>query len=153
MATADNVAPVPQDCPPGPAPREVDPSEFGPGVGGFPVYAIAFEGPHATVHLKNRPSDVYGWAVKVLWAVGPHYTSTVTLDGGNLRTGSLLWLGGGDGLALSLVLDSLHPGTPTGSDHGWAEFPGGMDVPQAGCYYLEAHWPGGSWRITFAAGL
>ncbi len=152
-ASAENVGPVPQDCPPGPAPREVDPSEFGPGVGGFPVWGIGFEGPHATVHLNGLLSGVYGWGVKVLWAVGPHYTSTVTLHGGNLRTGSPLWLGGGDGLALSLVLDPLHPGTITGSDHGWAEFPGGMDVPQAGCYYLEAHWPGGSWRITFAAGL
>ncbi len=157
MATADNVAPVPQDCPPGPAPREVDPSEFGPGVGGSPVWAIAFEGPHATVHLENTLSNVYGWGVKVIWVVGPHYTSTATIHGGNLRTGSPLWLGAdgaqGENPSTSLVLDPHYPGTISGSDHGWAEFPGGMDIPQAGCYYLEAQWPGGSWRITFAAGL
>ena len=26
-------------------------------------------------------------------------------------------------------------------------------IPAAGCYALDASWPGGSWRVTFAAGL
>jgi len=34
----------------------------------------------------------------------------------------------------------------------WAEFPGSLTILKAGCYYLEATWPGGSWHITFAAG-
>src|SRR5438270_13290003 len=79
MANADNVGPVPKDCPPGPAPRSVDPSEFGPGVGGSPVWAIAFEGPHATVHLNGDLSDVHGWGVMVIWVVGPYFTINVSV--------------------------------------------------------------------------
>lgn len=30
---------------------------------------------------------------------------------------------------------------------------GGLTVPGTGRYSLEATWPGGSWHLTFAAGL
>jgi hypothetical protein len=158
VANAANVGPVPQTCPPGPTPKDVNPSLFGPGVGGSPVWAIGFDGPHATVHLNGWSEDPslvqYGWNYKILWEIGPHYTHSVMLRGGSLRNGTLLWFQFGDQApTMTPVLDSQHPGTITGFDAGWAGFPSYLLIPGAGCYYLEAHWPGGSWRISFAAGL
>jgi len=158
VASAADVGPVPQNCPPGPTPKNVDPSEFGPGVGGSPVWAIGFAGPHATIHLKGASEDPslvqYGWEYKILWSVGPNYTHPVVLGGGSLSGGTPLRFQIGDQTPTAApVLDPRYPGTNTGSDVGWAEFPSYLLIPKAGCYYLEASWPGGSWRITFAAGL
>lgn len=158
VASAANLGPVPLNCLPGPTPRNVDPAEFGPGVGGSPVWAIGFAGPHATIHLKGWTKDPslaqYGWDYKILWSVGPNYTHPVVLHGGLLSAGTPLWFQIGDQPPVTApVLDPKHPGTPTGSDVGWAEFPSYLLIPKAGCYYLKASWPGGSWRITFAAGL
>ena len=159
VASAANVGPVPQTCPPGPTPKDINPSLFGPGVGGSPVWAIGFDGPHATAHLRGIAEDAttakqYGWEHKILWEIGPHYTHSVTLRGGSLRNGTLLWFQFGDQApTMTPVLDSQHPGTITGFDAGWAGFPSYLLIPGAGCYYLEARWPGGSWRISFAAGL
>jgi len=56
----------------------------------------------------------------------------------------------------TLVLD---PSDPTvlkqnaNRDAQWTQFPGSLTVPAAGCYSLQAIWPGGSWHLTFAAGL
>jgi hypothetical protein len=157
-ASAANVGPVPQNCPPGPTPKNVDPLEFGPGVGGSPVWAIGFAGPHATIHLNGLSEDPslvqYGWNYKILWSVGLNYTHPVVLRGGLLSDGTPLWFRIGDQPPVTApVLDPRYPGTLTGSDAGWAEFPSYLLIPKAGCYYLEASWPGGSWRITFAAGL
>ncbi len=158
VASAANVGPVSQNCPPGPTPKNVDPSEFGPGVGGSPVWAIGFAGPHATIHLNGWSEDPslvqYGWNYKILWSVGPNYTHPVVLRGGLLSDGTPLWFQIGDQTPVTTpVLDPGNPGTLTGSDAGWAEFPSYLLIPKADCYYLEASWPGGSWRITFAAGL
>jgi len=152
------VGPVPRTCPPGPTLNNVNPSLFGPGVGGSPVWAVGFDGPHATAHLQGiaqNPGTVwYGWDYKILWSVGPNYTHPVVLRGGSLNDGTPLWFQIGDqSLTTAPVLDPVHPGTITGSDAGWAEFPSYLLIPKAGCFYLEAHWPGGSWRFTFAAGL
>ena len=158
VASAANVGPVPQNCSPGPTPKNVDPSQFGPGVGGSPVWAIGFDGPHATVHLNGWSEDPslvqYGWNYKILWSVGPNYTHPVVLRGGLLSGGTPLWFQNGDQTPTTApMLDPRYPGTLTGSDVGWAEFPSYLLIPKAGCYYLEAQWPGGSWRISFAAGL
>jgi len=158
VASAANIGPVPQNCPPGPTPKNVDPSVFGAGVGGSPVWAIGFDGPHATAHLNGWSEDLslvqYGWNYKILWSVGRDYTHPVVLRGGLLSGGTPLWFRiGARTPTMTPVLDPQHPGTSTGSDVGWAEFPSYLLIPKAGCYYLEAQWPGGSWRITFAAGL
>ena len=158
-AGSSNVGQVPQACPPGPTPKDVNPSLFGPGVGGSPVWAIGFAGPHATADLQGITEDAttakqYGWEYKILWEVGPNYTHSVTLRGGSFRNGTLLWFQFGDQApTMTPALDPQHPGTITGSDVGWAGFPSYLLIPGADCYYLEAQWPGGSWRISFAAGL
>jgi len=147
---------VPQDCPPGPAPQFVY-SGVGPGIGAPPVWAIGFDGSHATLHIGNPQGNTYtqyGWERKVLWVIGPNYTHSVTLHGGSLRNGTRLWFQFGDQApTMTPALEPQHPGTITGSDVGWAGFPSYLLIPRADCYYLEAQWPGGSWRISFAAGL
>jgi hypothetical protein len=153
------LGPVPQDCPPGPAPQNFNSnSNFESAVGGGSVWVSGFSGPHALLEwLPNLAVEThyqYGWGHKMLWAVKNSVKGPVTIRGANLT----------NGLPLRPVADAASPdSTPTvlvlnPSDPNaqfidqWVEFPGGLDIPQAGCYYLEASWPGGSWRITFAAG-
>lgn len=42
------LGPVPQNCPPGPSPQNID-GNFAPVIGGNPVWAGNFVGPHATL--------------------------------------------------------------------------------------------------------
>jgi hypothetical protein len=49
------------------------------------------------------------------------------------------------------ILDPRAPPIPN-QPAGWADFLSYLFIPQAGCYVLEAAWPGGMWRLTFAAG-
>jgi hypothetical protein len=97
-----------------------------------------------------------GWGHKFLWVVEDSVKGLVTIHGANLRDGSpLLPSADGQGPTSTLtllVLDAHDPHRAMYVDQ-WAEFPGGLTIPKAGCYYLEATWPGGSWRITFAAGV
>ncbi len=78
----------------------------------------------------------------------------MTLHGANLRDGASLWLSADNvpTTTTSLVLDPQDP-TVVNRPGDWVEFPGGLDIPKAGCYYLQADWAGGSWRITFAVGV
>ncbi len=75
------------------------------------------------------------------------------MRGGNLRDGHPIQVGVGPvGLpAPSVVLNPQHPPLPI--QHGrWTEFPFGPYFPRSGCYFLEARWPGGSWKVPFAVG-
>jgi hypothetical protein len=154
VPTTPPLGPIPRDCTPGPAPRSSLPG-IGPVIGGSKVWASGFEGSHATILI--RPYDdtytQHGWSWKIVWEVGPDYTQLVTIQGGNLRNGMPLWIQVTGNPATSAVLDPKHPDHP-GSSVGidWAEWGSYVFIPQAGCYYLQASWPGGSWRIDFAAG-
>jgi hypothetical protein len=98
--------------------------------------------------------DQHGWQHKFLWVLGPSYSGTVTFHGANLADGTPLWLDADNvpNTTTSLVLDTSDP-TVVNRPGDWVEFPGGLDIPTAGCYYLQANWSGGSWRITFSAGI
>ncbi len=152
------LGPVPQDCPGAVLKQAV--SNTGPVVGGSPVWAGGFIGPRAM--LVWSPSEAvtyhnrYGWSHKLLWVVQNNVKGLVRIHGTNLRDGSLLRPDAEQEAPTStstlLVLDPQDPNLTNRVDQ-WAEFPGGLTIPEAGCYYLEAQWPGGSWRITFAAGM
>lgn len=151
------LGPVPQNCPPGPAPKDIDPS-FGSAVGASKVWGVGFIGPHATlVWLPTQADELHnqnGWPHKLLWVVDDSVKGLVTIHGANLRDGSPLYPDS-DGAApmstpTSLVLDVGNPNVMRADQ--WDEFPGGLTIPKAGCYSFVATWPGGSWRITFAAG-
>jgi hypothetical protein len=99
--------------------------------------------------------DEHGWGHKFLYLVGPAYTGIVTFHGANVQDGTPLWLGTdetGGSATTSLVLNPQNPNV-VNRPGDWVEFPGALDIPRAGCYYLEADWAGGSWSITFAAGV
>jgi hypothetical protein len=142
---------VPSDCPPS-SPSETISPAIGPAVGGSPVWAIGIApGP---IHIPSYFTYTqYGWTWKVAWEIGPNYTNLVTLRGGNIRDGTPLWFQVADqDASTSPVLDPQHPQRGSAIGPNWAEWGSYLYIPAAGCYYLEATWPGGHWRVNFAAG-
>jgi len=146
---------VPQDCPPGPTPQPISPY-IGPAIGSSPVWAVGFGGPHAVLHIPvsyDTYIPQYGWTWKLIWEVGPNYTHRITLRGGDLRNSTSLWFQFSGDPTTSPILDAQTPDHPESViGNNWAEWGSYLYIPAAGCYYLEASWPGGHWRITFAAG-
>lgn len=145
---------VPQNCSPGAVPHNVF-SALGPAVGQAPIWAVGFDGPHAVLRIPTSYDTYtqYGWTWKLVWTVGPHFSQKVTLHAVNLRTGEPLWFQFDGPQTSSPVLDpqqSNHPAPAAGE--GYAEWGSYLFIPVAGCYQIEATWPGGQWRILFAAG-
>ncbi len=149
------------NCSASPALKNIAPNYFAPAVGAAPAWTVGFVGPHATLLFGDNHTmyswvqyDQHGWERKFLWVLGPSFAGKVTFHGANLVDGTPLWLTADNvpDTTTSLVLDTSDP-TVVNRPGDWVEFPGGMDIPKAGCYYLQANWPGGSWRITFSAGV
>ncbi|HLJ81359.1 MAG TPA: hypothetical protein VKT52_07740, partial [Ktedonobacterales bacterium] len=84
----------------------------------------------------------------------PSLTGLVTLNGNDLRTHYPLWLTGEDPVQPSAPVMTIDPTqVPSATNDGkWKIWFGTLYLPAAGCYALQANWPGGSWRVTFAAG-
>lgn len=151
--------PPPTSCPPGPAPKVVSP-DYGPAVGQAPAWAVAFSpGTHGPVLLVQGLTTLgqHGFYEKVLWLIQPGYSHLVHLSGSDGSSGSALWFQIGDSAPTTNgVLDPASPGAysvnPAEPNQAFINFPSYLFVPQAGCYFLEATWPGGHWRIPFAAG-
>ena len=149
------LGPAPANCPPAPAPQSFAPKVFGPGVGGAPVWAV-FGGqsavlpgePHSTV---SPPHTRDGWQMKILWALAPATTDTVTLRGWNLSTGKRVVFGLSD-VAGNGTVGMLDPRSGGGNPDGWGGFPSDEYFPSAGCYVLFAQWRTGSWIVPFAFG-
>lgn len=152
--TAPPLGVVPQNCSPGAVPHSVF-SALGPVVGQTPIWASGFDGPHAVLRFSTSYDTYtpYGWTWKLVWEVGPHFSQKVTLQGGNLRTGESLWFQFDGPATTSPVLDPQQPDHPVpAGGEGYAEWGSYIFIPAAGCYQIEATWPGGLWRILFAAG-
>lgn len=155
-ASAANVGPAPTDCPLDPPLRPQKLSDnIVPLVGTSPVWATGGGG--GPGHLAGDTwSPDGGWPVKIVWEVGPNYNRPVMLRAGNLRDGTLLkWHMSPDNhLTTAPVLDPQHPGHPVSViGPAWNEWGSEILIPAAGCYYVEAIWPEGQWRQTFAIGL
>lgn len=77
------------------------------------------------------------------------------LQGKDMHTGTPLrfQFTDADPIVTSLLLDPNHPthlGAGAGPDYQeWGSY---IFIPKAGCYQLEATWPGGRWSFPFAAG-
>jgi hypothetical protein len=131
-------------------------------IGGDPFWVGGFWGPRATLHLtgvRTYYEPGYGWAAFVMFVLKRSFTHTMTLRGGTVdgRTPLLFDAAEKDapnGETRTLTLEGKRQTTfPGGSGpQQWPTFPGDIVAPRAGCYYLKATWPGGTWRITFAAG-
>jgi hypothetical protein len=71
----------------------------------------------------------------------------------NLGTGALGWWGNSNKLPPTKVVFDIEGGIDHGEvDTGWHEWGSLLSIPVAGCYALDVHWGGGSWRTIFAAG-
>jgi hypothetical protein len=149
--THEPIGALPDDCAPGPDPVTVS-DHVGEGIGGDPAWAIGF-GPAATLTFNpDDPNEHHGWLRKVLWLLRRTTAHTVTVTGTLVDDGSPLWFDYGDPGAqeTTLVLD---PAAPDGQQGDWYEYRGYFVVPSAGCYRLDAAWPGGGWELDFRAGL
>jgi hypothetical protein len=149
------LGPVPTTCPTNPAPTTINPF-FGRAIGMRPVWVIGFS-PGLTLRMGPSQSIAHGphgWYVKVAWVVAPDYRQRVTLRGAPLAGGRPLWFQiGGQLPSTTPVLDPRYPvATAPNQPAGWAAFPSYLFIPHAGCYVVEADWPGGMWRLAFAAG-
>ena len=159
--------PGPATTPLGPAPTNCPssaPLQFGGFVGAVPRYGVApvwMDFMPQTVIANGGPYDPWP-GFKIIWEVGPHSASPAIIEATNLTTGKLAWWGLGGpiaqsyyGAAQALVLDphTTGPAAYHGSpEPGWNEWGSNLYLLQAGCYALDAIWPGGHWRTIFAAG-
>jgi len=163
------IGPTPANCPLGPAPRFV-PSLYMATVGSAPVWAVGFR-PNVPLHIGHQGEGVlspHGWPVKIPWLERRSYTGNVTITARAWPHGEVLWWQDPDSMrprpaAPFLALDphhpDLHPFRPDPRHPGkyitnWNVngFASLMFIPRAGCYVVEARWPGGSWSNPFAAG-
>jgi hypothetical protein len=89
--------------------------------------------------------------MKILWALVPGTTDTVTLRGWNLATGRRVVFGLPDVSGHGKV-GMLDPRAGGSNPDGWGGFPSDEYFPSAGCYVLFAQWRTGSWIVPFAFG-
>ncbi len=148
------LGPVPNDCPAGPTPQKFD-AAFAPGVGSDAVWVVGFKGPHAT--LSNFPQTQpgpNGWPHLLTVVVRQGGDWPIALHGWNMNTDAPLWFGGiqPEDESTTAIWLYNHDNVLQLGHHEWITLKTYVYVPVAGCYYLEATWPGGHWRITFAAG-
>lgn len=163
-----SLGPLPQTCSPSSIrmPKTISP-EFAPAVGAGPAWGVGISSyKQVPLALVWNPVDAldthnqYGWEHKLLWVVATHVQGSVTIHGMNLQTGTPIYPDAEYAEASSTPTALiLNPSDPTvvsqdaNRDDQWTQFPGSLTVPGAGCYSLEATWPGGNWHLAFAAGL
>jgi hypothetical protein len=136
----------------------------GPAVGSGPVWVgIGGHGdlPLAVVWDQQYTADLHtslGWSNKLAWVVSRAYHGEVTFSGRSLEDGLPLYPEAryfvtAQSTPMVLVVDpNAADVTQAYPDPNWTLFVGGITVPHAGCYQLDAHWRGGAWQIIVAAG-
>jgi hypothetical protein len=156
LLPAPTLASPPRTCPGPPPLTTVEVPFFGPALGLAPTYVIGPRGQPLTLRLGGPDGRAYtrlGWLGQIEWALSPGALDRITVSVVRLSDGlpALLTVGPRRQPATTGVLDpqSANDG-PTGPH--WREWLGAVYLPGAGCYALEATWPGGSWQIPFAAG-
>jgi hypothetical protein len=159
-ATPTLIAPVladpPTTCRGLPQPQDRWPSVMGPVVGGNPVWTTLPPVVHISPGVSPNGSTgytSYGWIWKVIWEVGPNYPNPIALRAFRMGDETPLWIDVDGTPTTTPTLDPAHPSHPeskVGDD--WREWGSYLYIPTAGCYYLKATWPEGSWETTFAAG-
>jgi len=131
---------------------------YGNLIGSSPVWAglyAIFDKRRGAYHVqRDAPRNVYGWRIKVLWVVTADVEDPVRVVGTDAGKRARLWFEVNERderPVRQATLDPATPGVPlTGDDY--VEFPSYVYIPRAGCYSLEASWPGGSWRLVVGLG-
>ena len=141
--------PSAQACPAPSHTIDIAPQYFGRGVGESPVWAITggSELVWSMADIRVGAHTEHGYQHKVLWVIEKAYRGIVSLRGGNLENGELLWFQiEGEEPTTNPVLDPAKPSAYSNPDY--ADFPSNLLVPGAGCYFLEADWVEGTWRAN-----
>lgn len=154
------LGPAPQHCPPSVSLQDFDAANFSPGVGELPTWVVGFDGPSINLtQLQRAKQSSYGWFRPILLVLETDLKGPVTLWGGGISNHSFLWFSDrhskGNPTESSIRLLPNDPAITryTGfDDQAWLVWPADLYIPAAGCYYLQATWPGGSWMVFFAAG-
>lgn len=162
---------VPASCPPSTRLVDFAPTATIPGVGGSDIWMVGLVGPggypiagqRATAKI-GAPSRIivsytpYGWPFGIMVLARSDFAETVTITGQDLRTGHDLWFSPEANArntavetAPILTIDFSQPAAGS-SDGQWKIWFGVLYLPGAGCYTLQANWPGGGWVANFAAG-
>lgn len=149
---------VPQSCEQYTTPQNFDSPAFPPGVGGSPMWVTGFAGPRAVLNqLVRARSPQYGWYQQLELVSESNYAGTVTLQGGIVGSGFPLGFGvfpHSEYLITSISVKPMDTSVSNhfGGDQQWGVLPIHVYIMEAGCYYLQATWDGGSWTVYFAAG-
>ena len=126
---------------------------IGRAIGAAPIFAADFGAGRAKLHVENGPHTKYGWRVKVLVVVDAEQKETLSLGLRRVGTRRALWLRIlGQRPSTRPVLDPAHPPVPVEESPQWREFPSYWFLPSAGCFQVDARWPGGAWTRRFAGG-
>jgi hypothetical protein len=146
---------APADC--GPVPPQSRPNAAYPlGFGAEPFWFFPYAAFDATLPAIRVPAGAphtgHGWQIKTLWVVAQHLDAPVHLQVGGLRGGTRMWveLSGSHSFRESFILDPAHPGAY--HDPDMADFPSYAYFAKAGCYVVEANWPGGATSIVLGVG-
>jgi len=154
--------PAPTTCPAiGPTPTSTPPGLEGTWVGASPFWfdpyleldpATSVWHYFADMGLKGRD----GWSVKVIWLLARTLTEPARISIKSLGSGRPLWITIGGSYTERSTAPRLDPARPSHPDvpakpytHEWGSY---VVFPQAGCYAVEAQWPGESRRLVFAFG-
>ncbi len=128
------------------------------GAGGAPMWVTGFSGPRATLnHLIRAQPPELGWHQQIQLVGATNYAGAIKLQGGIAGSMFPLWFGFDPHEKELIVNYQFNPldssiSNHTTDDQQWIVRPINLYIPQAGCYYLQATWDGGSWTVYFAAG-
>lgn len=145
-------------CAPGTPLVDFSSGETVAGAGGPDVWFIARSAQPGDVQLPQSNYTVAGWPVPVTVFIKHGFGQTITLTGHDLTTGYSLWLSadannpGSIAKAAPLAMIDPTHGLAHTRDARWDVWSGVLYLPGAGCYIVQANWPGNGWTIDFAAG-
>ena len=138
--------------------QNFDSPTFQPGVGGAPLWVTGFTGSRAVLnHLARAHPPELGWYQQIQLVGATNFPGAITLQGGIAGRTFPMWFGFDlhekhliDYYQFNPVDSSVS--NHTTDDQQWNIRPINLYISQAGCYYLQASWDGGSWMVYFAAG-
>jgi hypothetical protein len=158
VADYETLGQVPQSCPQDTIAQNFASPAYPAGVGSSPMWVTGFAGPRAVLnHLVRADPPLWGWYQQLALVSETNYAGTVTLQGGIVGNTFPLWFGLAphDGeLITSISVNPMNTSASNhfGADQQWGVLPIHIFIAEAGCYYLQATWDGGSWTAYFAAG-
>jgi hypothetical protein len=145
------LATAPLNCPTTPSPGSTTLAGWGKVIGKAPVWEFGFP-PGGTLHL-NQFGETPWPVTKIMWPLTSNFPSFVVVRVTNLSTGIQAWWDIGQGSPppkrpIRPLIMNQNPNRVS-SQAGWGTL---LYLPQAGCYSMQVTWPGGQWRLLFAAG-